>query len=67
MALKGDGNDPDEIINLVNQLVDRKKMFEQELQSKFSNKKKEGIYDVFRWTFPNSSMATAGKFFDFGQ
>ena len=62
MALKGDGNDPDEIINLVNQLVDRKKMFEQELKSKLVD-----FYDVFKWTFPNSSMATAANFFDFGQ
>ena len=52
----------DEIINLVNQLVDRKKMFEQELQSKFSNDKKEGIYDVFKWTFPNPSIAKPVNF-----
>ena len=67
LALKGDGTDPDEIINFVNQLVDRKKMFEKELKSKFSNGKKEGIYDVFKWTFPNPSMETASKFFDFGE
>lgn len=66
LALKGDGNDPDEIIDLVNQLVDRKKMFEQELKSKFANGKNDGIYDVFKWTFPNPAMKTASQFFDFG-
>lgn len=62
MALKGDGNDPDEILDMVNQLVDRKKMFEQELKSKLID-----FYDVFKWTFPNPSMATAANFFDFGE
>ena len=61
LALKGDGNDPDEILELVNRLVDRKKMFEQELKSKLVD-----FYDVFKWTFPNPSMATASNFFDFG-
>ena len=60
LALKGDGNDPDEILAVVNQFVDRKKMFEQELRSKLID-----FYDVFKWTFPNSSMATASQFFDF--
>jgi hypothetical protein len=62
LALKGDGNDPDKILNLVNQFVDRKKMFEQELKSKLVD-----FYNVFKWTFPNPSMATASKFFDFGE
>jgi hypothetical protein len=62
LALKGDGNDPDEILELVNRFVDRKKMFEQELKSKLVD-----FYDVFKWTFPNPSMTTASNFFDFGQ
>jgi hypothetical protein len=62
LALKGDGNDPDEILNIINQLVDRKKMFEQELKSKLID-----FYDVFKWTFPNPSMETASQFFDFGE
>jgi DNA polymerase elongation subunit (family B) len=60
LALKGDGNDPDEILEIVNRLVDRKKMFEQELKSKLID-----FYNVFKWTFPNSSMETASQFFDF--
>ena len=62
LALKGDGNDADEILEMVNQLVDRKKMFEQELKSKLQD-----FYDVFKWTFPNPSIAIASNFFDFGE
>ncbi len=65
VALKSDGNDPNEILEFVNKFVDRKKMFEKELQSKFSNDEKEGIYDVFKWTFPNTSMETSKNFFEF--
>ena len=67
MALKGDGNDADFIINFVNQYVDRNRMFEAELKSKFSNDKNQGIYDVLKWTFPNPSMTTASNFFDFAR
>ena len=63
IALKGDGNDPDEIIEFVNQYVDRTAMFEKELKSKLVNTKKEGIYDVLKWQFPNSSMIIASQFF----
>ena len=65
MAMKADGNDPDEIIKFVDEYVDRKSMFEKELKSKLINKNKEGIYDVLKWQFPNSSMKTAETFFEF--
>jgi len=67
IAFKGDGNDPDEILNIINKLVDRKKMFEQELKSKFSNDKGEGIYDVLKWRFPSESSKLAENFFDFNE
>lgn len=60
LALKGDGNDPDEILDMVNRLVDRKRMFEQELKSKLVD-----FYNVFKWEFPNPSMAVAANFFEF--
>lgn len=60
LALKGDGNDADELLEIVNQHVDRKKMFEQELKSKLID-----FYDVFKWEFPNPSMETANNFFEF--
>ena len=66
MAFKGDGNDADEIIKYINNWVDRNKMYECELQSKFTNDKQEGIYDILLWQFPNSSMKIANTFFDFG-
>lgn len=60
LAIKGDGNDPDELLDFINTYVDRKMMFEKELKSKLEN-----FYDVMRWTFPNASMATAANFFSF--
>ena len=63
MAMKGDGNDPDKIISFIEKYVDRKAMFEKELKSKLVNPKKEGLYDVMRWQFPNSSMTTSSQFF----
>ena len=66
IAFKGDGNDADAILDIINKLVDRKKMFEQELKSKFSNEKGEGIYDVLKWRFPSESSKLAESFFDFG-
>jgi DNA polymerase elongation subunit (family B) len=65
IAMKADGNDPQQILDFINTYVDRIAMFEKELQSKLTNKKKEGIYDVLKWTFPNSSMKVAEQFFDF--
>ena len=60
LALKGDGNDPDEFLEYINCYVDRKRMFEQELKSKLID-----FYDVFKWEFPNPSMETANSFFEF--
>jgi hypothetical protein len=65
IAMKGDGNDPDKIMEFINTYVDRTKMFEAELKSKLTNSKNEGMYDVLKWEFPNPSMKTAGKFFEF--
>jgi len=61
IAMKGDGNDADELLKFIDTHVDRKKMFENELKSKLSD-----FYDVLRWAFPNPSVATASNFFDFG-
>ena len=64
IAMKGDGGDSDAMIEFINTYVDRTAMFEKELKSKLANKKKEGIYDIMKWQFPNPSMAIAAKFFD---
>ena len=60
IAMKGDGNDADELLEFIDKNVDRKKMFEKELKSKLMD-----FYDVLKWSFPNPSMKTAAKFFDF--
>jgi DNA polymerase elongation subunit (family B) len=61
IAMKGDGNDADELLNFINDNVDRKKMFEKELKSKLID-----FYGVLKWTFPNPSVKTAATFFNFG-
>lgn len=65
IAMKGDGNDPNKMLEFINLYVDRTAMFEQELKSKLANTKKQGMYDVLRWEFPNPSMKTAANFFEF--
>lgn len=60
IAMKGDGNDSDELLEFVNEYVDRNKMFEKELKSKLVD-----FYDVLKWSFPNPSVATATNFFNF--
>jgi DNA polymerase elongation subunit (family B) len=65
IGMKADGNDPDKMIEFINQYVDRTAMFEKELKSKIANDKKEGIYDIMNWEFPNPSMKVAANFFDF--
>lgn len=65
IALKADGTDAKKIIDYITTYVDRTAMFEKELKSKIANSKKEGIYDVLGWEFPNESMAIAAQFFSF--
>ncbi len=65
IGMKADGNDPDKMIEFINQYVDRTAMFEHELKSKISNKDKDGIYDIMHWEFPNPSMKVAANFFEF--
>jgi DNA polymerase elongation subunit (family B) len=58
IALKGDDTDADKMVQFVDTYVDRSKMFEQELKSKMMD-----FYKVFKWEFPNPSMAIADQFF----
>lgn len=60
IAFKGDGTDPDEVVTFIDTHVDRRAMFEQELKSKLID-----FYDVFKWEFPNPTMAIASNFFEF--
>lgn len=60
LALKGDGTDPQKILDFITKYVDRNKMFDKELKSKLID-----FYNVLRWEFPNESTKIAAQFFDF--
>jgi DNA polymerase elongation subunit (family B) len=65
IALKADGTDPKQILELAEKYVDRRKMYEKELKSKFTNNAKEGMYDVLKWSYPSLEMRKAEEFFTF--
>jgi hypothetical protein len=58
LALKADGTDPDEILELINTYVDRKAMYEKELKTKIAR-----FYDVLRWIYPSITARIADSFF----
>lgn len=65
IAFKGDGTDPDKMMEFIDTYVDRMAQFDQELKSKLVNSKKQGVYDVLGWSFPSKSDKIASEFFDF--
>lgn len=58
LAMKADGTDPDEILEIINTYVDRKAMYEKELKTKI-----EKFYTVMRWIYPTITAKIASKFF----
>ena len=58
LALKADGTDPDEILEIINTYADRKKMYDKELKSKIAK-----FYSVMRWTYPSVTARIADSFF----
>jgi len=60
LAMKADGTDPEEIMKIINENVDYKKMYESELESKLIE-----IYSIFNWEIPNESMRIAAQFISF--
>ena len=60
IAMKGDGNDADELLEFINTYVDRVQMFDRELKSKLND-----FYEVLRWGFPSESSKLAKSFFNF--
>ncbi len=58
LAIKADGTDPDEILEIVNTYVDRKKMYEKELKTKLMV-----FYAVMRWVYPTITAKLADSFF----
>lgn len=58
LAIKADGTDPDEIMELVNTYVDRKAMYERELKTKLMK-----FFAVMRWRYPSVTARIADSFF----
>jgi hypothetical protein len=59
LAFKADGTDPDRIMEIINTYIDRKGLYEHELEGKLGD-----FYKVFGWQLPSSSAVKAAKFFD---
>jgi hypothetical protein len=60
LAMKADGTDPKQIMEYIENNVDRNKMYEQELKGKL-----EDFYLVMKWDYPNVNMKKAEEFFNF--
>jgi hypothetical protein len=58
LAIKADGTDPDEILEIINTYVDRKQMYERELKTKIAK-----FYTVLRWVYPSVTARIADSFF----
>lgn len=58
IALKADDTDPDEIIEFIEQYVDKNAMYEQELKGKLKD-----FYKVLNWDFPSNNLSN--EFFSF--
>jgi len=58
LAMKADGTDPDEILEIITTYADRKQMYERELKTKIMK-----FYAVLRWVYPTVTARIADSFF----
>jgi DNA polymerase elongation subunit (family B) len=58
LAFKADGTDPQEILDIINTYMDRKKIYEKELHGKLKD-----FYKVLGWEVPSQSSVKAAQFF----
>lgn len=58
LAIKADGTDPDELLEILDTYVDRKMMYERELKTKL-----ETFFNVMNWVYPTVSARIADRFF----
>jgi DNA polymerase elongation subunit (family B) len=58
LAIKADGTDPDEVLEIISTYVDRKAMYEKELKTKIAK-----FYAVLRWVYPSITARIADSFF----
>jgi len=60
LAMKADGTDPKQIIEFIEQYVDRNAMYEQELKTKLAD-----FYSILKWDYPSVESRKAEEFFNF--
>jgi hypothetical protein len=60
MAMKDDGTDPKQVLDFIDQYIDREKIFEKELETKLFK-----FYDALGWEIYSEHAEKAGEFFDF--
>ena len=60
LAMKADGTDPQQIMDIITKYMDRDTMYEQELKSKLAD-----FYKVLKWEYPNENWKAASEFFEF--
>ena len=60
LALKGDGTDPQEILDIIETYCDKKRMYTAVLENKI-----EDFYQILGWKMPSSETILASEFFDF--
>jgi len=62
LAMKADDTDPDQILEFIQNHIDRRKLYDRELHSKL-----EEIWSVIGWKMPNRGSELASKTFDFSE
>lgn len=60
LAFKGDNTDPIEIMEIIENYVDKNKMYTAVLENKV-----EDFYQILGWKMPSATTAKASEFFDF--
>ena len=60
LAFNGDGEDPPQIMDFINQYVDYDKIYKRELLTKFQD-----IFDNLNWGLVINNRKNVEKFFDF--
>ena len=60
LAMKGDGTDPKDILDIIEMYCDKKKMYTSVLENKI-----EDFYQILGWKMPSSESDKASEFFSF--
>ena len=60
LAMKADGTDPKQVMDFIEQYIDRNAMYEQELKTKLVD-----FYSILKWDYPTLESRKAEEFFNF--